>query len=50
VFDAAQAGIYNRAGVLELVRIYDPKSTLDHLLYLKQKYDLEISRSLYQIA
>lgn len=50
VFDAAQAGIYNRAGVLELVRIYDPKSTLDHLIYLKQKYDLEISRSLYQVA
>lgn len=50
VFDAAQAGIYNRSGVHELVRIYDPKSTLDHLIYLKQKYDIEISRSLYQVA
>jgi hypothetical protein len=45
VYDAAQAGIYTRAGVVELVRIYDRKATLDNLLYLKEKYNIELNRS-----
>ncbi|MFA6950596.1 MAG: hypothetical protein WCQ70_07920 [Lentimicrobiaceae bacterium] len=48
VYDAAQAGIYNQDGIVEMVRIYDPKATVEHLLYLKEKYELEIARSLYQ--
>lgn len=48
VYDAAQAGIYNHNGIVEMVRIYDPKATVEHLAYLKEKYELEIARSLYQ--
>lgn len=50
VYDAAQAGFYSRKGVVEMIRIYDPKATLDNLLYLKEKYEIEIERSLYQLA
>lgn len=50
VYDAAQAGYYNHNGIVEMVRIYDQKATLDNLLYLKEKYELEIERSLYQLA
>jgi hypothetical protein len=50
VYDAAQAGYYNYDGIIELVRIYDPKATLDNLIFLKEKYDIEIERALYQIA
>ncbi len=50
VYDAAQAGYYNVNGIVEMVRIYDQKATLDNLLYLKEKYDIEIERSLYQLA
>jgi hypothetical protein len=50
VYDAAQAGYYNKNGIVEMVRIYDQKATLDNLLYLKEKYDIEIERSLYQLA
>ena len=44
IYDAAQAGIYSRQGVVELIRIYDRATNLDHLKYLKEKYDIEISR------
>lgn len=50
VYDAAQAGYYNQYGIVEMVRIYDQKATLDNLLYLKEKYEIEIERSLYQLA
>lgn len=50
VYDAAQAGYYNQNGIVEMVRIYDQKATLDNLLYLKEKYEIEIERSLYQLA
>lgn len=46
VFDAAQAGIYSKSGVVELVRIYDRKASIERLSYLKEKYDLEIARAL----
>lgn len=44
VYDAAQAGIYVKTGVLEMVRIYDRKATIEHLAYLKEKYEIEIAR------
>lgn len=50
VYDAAQAGYYSHDGIVEMVRIYDQKATLDNLIYLKEKYELEIERSLFQIA
>jgi hypothetical protein len=50
VYDAAQAGYYSRYGIVEMVRIYDQKATLDNLLYLKEKYEIEIERSLYQLT
>jgi hypothetical protein len=46
VYDAAQAGIYSRKGVVEMVRIYDRKATIEHLSYLKDKYEIEVARSL----
>lgn len=50
VYDAAQAGYYSSEGIVEMVRIYDQKATLDNLLYLKEKYEIEIERSLFQLA
>jgi hypothetical protein len=44
VYDAAQAGVYCKLGVVELVRIYDKQASLERLKYLKEKYDLEASR------
>jgi len=44
IYDAAQAGIYRKAGVIELVRIYDRKATIESLNYLKERYDVEIGR------
>ena len=44
IYDAAQAGIYSREGVVELVRIYDRDTNMEHLKYLKEKYEIEISR------
>lgn len=44
IYDAAQAGIYCRQGVVELIRIYDRGTHIDLLKYLKEKYDIEISR------
>lgn len=46
VYDAAQAGIYTKNGVVELVRIYDRKATMEHLQYLKEKYRIEANRCL----
>jgi len=46
VYDAAQAGIYCKRGVVEMVRIYDRKSTLENLKYLYDKYNLETDRIL----
>lgn len=45
VYDAAQAGIYTKAGVVELVRIYDRKATVEHLTYLQEKYNVEVNRT-----
>ena len=44
IYDAAQAGVYCREGVVELVRIYDRGTDMANLQYLKEKYDIEISR------
>lgn len=46
LFDAAQAGIYQKSGVVEMIRIYDRKATIEHLSYLKDKYEIEIARAL----
>ncbi len=46
VYDAAQAGIYTKNGVVELVRIYDRNATMEHLQYLKEKYRIEANRCL----
>lgn len=43
-FDAAQAAIYNKPGIVELVRIYDRKTDLAKLQSLQQKYLIEIER------
>lgn len=50
VYDAAQAGYYSSEGIIEMVRIYDQKATLDNLIYLKEKYELEIERAHFQLA
>ncbi|HLN52455.1 MAG TPA: hypothetical protein VK212_02030 [Lentimicrobium sp.] len=50
VYDAAQAGYYSPDGIFELVRIYDQKATLDNLKFLKEKYEVEIERALFQLA
>lgn len=44
VYDAAQAGIYCKSGVVELVRIYDRHTSPERLQYLKEKYDIELQR------
>ncbi len=49
VYDAAQAGYYSNEGIFELVRIYDQKATLDNLKFLKEKYEVEIERSLFHL-
>lgn len=46
VYDAAQAGIYCKTGIAELVRIYDRKATVEHLAYLKDRYNIEAARSI----
>lgn len=50
VYDAAQAGYYNHEGIVELVRIYDQKATLDNLIFLREKYEIEIERAHFQLA
>jgi len=44
VYDAAQAAIYDKKGIVEMVRIFDLKSDIEKLRYLKQKYALEAGR------
>jgi hypothetical protein len=43
-YDAAQAAIYNKPGIVELVRIYDRKADVSKLQSLQQKYIIEIKR------
>jgi hypothetical protein len=43
-YDAAQAAIYNKGGVTELIRIYDRKADLSKLQSLQQKYLIEVAR------
>ena len=43
-YDAAQAAIYDKAGIVELVRIYDLKADLAKLRSLREKYLIEIER------
>jgi hypothetical protein len=43
-YDAAQAAIYNKSGIVELVRIYDRQADLPKLISLRQKYILEGER------
>lgn len=50
VYDAAQAGYYSHEGIIELVRIYDQKATLDNLVFLREKYEIEIERAHFQLA
>ncbi len=44
VYDAAQAAIYNKKGIIELVRIFDLKANIEKLRYLHQKYTKESAR------
>jgi len=43
-YDAAQAAIYDKPGIIELVRIYDRKADLSKLQSLQQKYIIEVER------
>jgi hypothetical protein len=43
-YDAAQAAIYEKQGIVELVRIYDRKTDLSKLQSLRQKYLIEVER------
>jgi hypothetical protein len=43
-YDAAQAAIYDKAGIIELVRIYDRKTNLSKLQSLQRKYIIEVER------
>jgi hypothetical protein len=43
-FDAAQAAFYDKAGIVELVRIYDPGADVSKLKSLRQKYISELER------
>ena len=43
-YDAAQAAIYDKPGIVELVRIYDRKADLSKLQSLQQKYNIEVER------
>ncbi len=44
-YDAAQAAIYNKQGIIELVRIYDRKANLSKLQLLQQKFIVEAGRN-----
>jgi len=44
LYDAAQAAIYEKPGILDLVRIYDKKNDLEFLKLLSQKYIREFER------
>ena len=43
-YDAAQAAIYDKPGIVELVRIYDLKADLSKLESLRNKYLIEVGR------
>ena len=43
-YDAAQAAIYDKPGIVELVRIYDRKADLSKLQSLQRKYIIEAER------
>ncbi len=43
-YDAAQAAIYNKQGIIELVRIYDRNADLPKLQSLQNKYVIEVER------
>jgi hypothetical protein len=43
-YDAAQAAIYNKPGIVELLRIYDRMADLEKLQSLRQKYLIEVKR------
>ena len=43
-YDAAQAAIYDKLGIVELVRIYDRKADLSKLQSLQRKYIIEVER------
>jgi hypothetical protein len=43
-YDAAQAAIYDKQGIIELVRIYDRKADILKLQSLRQKYIIEVER------
>lgn len=44
LYDAAQAAIYEKSGLADLVRIYDKQTNLETLKILQQKYINEIER------
>jgi hypothetical protein len=44
IYDAAQVSLYDKSGMIEMVRIFDLKADLEKLTYLRQKYTLEIAR------
>lgn len=43
-YDAAQAALYAKSGLMDMVRIYDIKATMANLNLLRQKYLSEMSR------
>lgn len=43
-YDAAQAAVYNKEGILELIRIYDQKADISKLQSIQQKYLIEVAR------
>ena len=43
LYDAAQAAIYEKSGMVDLVRIYDKKADLEMLIHLRLKYISEIA-------
>jgi len=44
LYDAAQAAIYGKQGIVDMIRIYDKKTNLSNLHYLQKKYNYELSR------
>ncbi|HEX7411489.1 MAG TPA: hypothetical protein VF298_05040 [Bacteroidales bacterium] len=44
LYDAAQAAIYEKNGIVDMVRIYDKKTNLSNLQFLLEKYQYELSR------
>ncbi len=44
LYDAAQAALYRKSGLLDLVRIYDKKINLEILQRLKRRYSFEMNK------